>query len=141
VDAYEPGHEFPVVERQISADDVRKYAQASGDFNPLHLDEDFAASTQFGRPIAHGMLALASISEVLASHFGGHWAAGGTIRARFKGPVYVGESISITVRINKVDENEGDRLVACAVSLRNSKGEDVLTATATVPVPSGEMSR
>ena len=52
-------------ERLVTDELVRAFAEVSGDFNPLHLDEEFAATTRFGRRIAHGMLSGAFISAVL----------------------------------------------------------------------------
>jgi 3-hydroxybutyryl-CoA dehydratase len=135
--AYTPGQELRVVNRQVNKEHVQAYAQASGDHNPLHLDEAFAATTQFGRPIAHGMLVLAMISEMLAQNFGQHWLDSGSLKARFKGPVYVGEGILISGLVSK-ESLEGDRrLLTCNVVLKNSKGEEAVTATAMVALPEG----
>lgn len=132
---YTPGQALPTLDRQVNKEHVRAYAEASGDHNPLHLDESFAATTQFGKPIAHGMLALAIVSEMLAQSFGQHWLTAGSLKARFKGPVYVGEGISISALVSK-ESLEGDsRLLTCNVTLKNSRGEEAVTATATVAVP------
>jgi acyl dehydratase len=100
------------------------------------LDAEFAATTEFKRPVAHGMLALALIGETLAQVFGGSWLRGGTLRARFKGPVYAGEEVTVHGQVTKeVPDAERSR-VECSMAVRNSQGEDVVTATATVPLPS-----
>ena len=54
------------VEHRVTQEQLARYAEASGDYNPLHLDPAFAAGTPYGRPIAHGMLVLAFVSELLA---------------------------------------------------------------------------
>ena len=69
--------DLPEVSRIITQDCLTAYAAASGDDNPLHLDRDFAAGTRFGGIIAHGMLTLAFISEMMAAHLGEPWAHGG----------------------------------------------------------------
>ena len=51
--------DLPALRKTISLEQIRRYSQASGDFNPVHLDEDFAASSSFGRIVAHGMMTLA----------------------------------------------------------------------------------
>ncbi|HMS10897.1 MAG TPA: MaoC family dehydratase, partial [Pyrinomonadaceae bacterium] len=55
--------------REVTDALVRAFAELSGDFNPIHLDEEFAARTRFGRRIAHGMLTGAFISAVLGQEF------------------------------------------------------------------------
>ena len=61
------------VERTITQERLVAYSQASGDYNPLHLDPEFAATTQFGGIIAHGMLTLAMVSEAMAKNYGKSW--------------------------------------------------------------------
>ena len=53
------------VTHHVTESQIARYADAAGDHNPLHLDAEFAASTPYGRPIAHGMLVLAFVSEML----------------------------------------------------------------------------
>ena len=75
--------EAPVIEsvsRQIDQARVDAYADAAHDRNPLHLESPEAAASQFGKPIAHGMLVLALVSEVMASGFGERWAARSVLR-------------------------------------------------------------
>ena len=60
---------LPAIEKTISHAQIRRYANASGDFNPVHLDEQFAANSSFGRIVAHGMMTLAFISEMMTAHF------------------------------------------------------------------------
>lgn len=136
--SYTIGQELPVMTQRVTQEHVRQYAHASGDHNPLHLDEEFAATTQFGKPIAHGMLALALISEMMARTFGQHWLHGGGIRARFKGPVYIGEEVSIHGKVTKETEEEGRRHLSCNITLQSSEGEAVVTAVATVLLPTEE---
>lgn len=57
--------------KTISSEDVRAFAALSGDTNPVHLDEAYAASTPFGKPIAHGMLSVSVISAILGNDLPG----------------------------------------------------------------------
>ena len=59
------GDAIPTVERLITQDGIERYAEASGDFNPIHVDPDFAAKSQFGRTIAHGMMVAATLNRTL----------------------------------------------------------------------------
>ena len=68
---------------------INQYAEASGDDNPIHLDSEFAQNSNFGGIVAHGMLVLAQISELLTSIFGTNWINNGHLDIRFRRPVYV----------------------------------------------------
>lgn len=83
-----------LVEAQLRAspEAIRLYAEITRDFNPLHLDADFAAKTPFGRPIAHGTLSLAVLWEAIAATFGAA-ARPGTAQIRFTAPIVEGALI------------------------------------------------
>src|SRR6476659_7041711 len=63
---------------------IDAYARASGDFNPIHIDPDFARTTPYEGTIAHGMLVLATISEMMTGAFGDRWLAGGKLGVPFR---------------------------------------------------------
>ena len=81
--------------RRISAADIDSYAALTGDYNPLHLDEEFAAQTRFGHPIVYGTLLLAPIWEALAREFGGMALEGARAAVEFKRPIKVGSLLHI----------------------------------------------
>ena len=121
--------DLPQVSRRITQGQLEAYSEASGDHNPLHLDPEFAAGTQFGSIIAHGMLTLAFVSEMLASSFRDRWLSSGTLRARFKGAAYPGDLVETW----GLESGKDGELTGYAVGLRNSAtGEDLITGTATV---------
>ncbi len=129
-----PGDSLPTVTKHVTRAQVEAYADASGDHNPLHLDLIFAARTAFGRPIAHGMLTLAFVMEMMTQAFGQRWLEGGRLRVRFKGPVYHGETVSAEGKVLRETEEEGRRFLECAIALKNPKGEDVVIGTALAPL-------
>ena len=84
------GDELPTIRKTITQAQVELYAQAAGDFNPIHMDAEFARGARFGGgrldgTIAHGMMILAAVSEMLTYAFGERWLAGGRLKARFRG--------------------------------------------------------
>jgi acyl dehydratase len=85
--------------RLISEADVRAFAEVSGDDNPLHLDPEYAATTQFGRPIVHGVLVLGLASKVLGRDFPGHGSVAVALSAKFLRPVPVGEEVTVEVKV------------------------------------------
>lgn len=85
----------------ISAEDVKTFAQVTGDDNPIHVDPEYAATTRFGKPIVHGVMLMGYISKVLGRDFPGHGSVAVGISARFLRPVPVGSEITIEVKISE----------------------------------------
>ena len=98
------GDKLSGFKREITQDRVNSYAEASGDHNPIHLNEAYAASTQFGTRIAHGMLSLALVTEMLVIDFPKTWHSGGNIKVRFSAPVMPGEIVKIYGKITDISE-------------------------------------
>jgi 3-hydroxybutyryl-CoA dehydratase len=124
---------LPKLVRTISQAQLNAYAQASGDYNPLHLDPGFAAKTQFGGVIAHGMLTLAFISEMMANGFGRPWLETGTLNVRFKGAAYLGDQVTTWGRMTKEEQLPQARRIGCAVGVRDlATGRDLIAGTSKV---------
>jgi acyl dehydratase/predicted transcriptional regulator len=115
--------------KTVSDDDVRAFADATGDTNRLHLDDEFAADTRFGRRIAHGTLTTGVISAALAR------LPGLTIYLskdlHFLGPVDVGERVTATCQVS---ENLGHDKFQLSTTVRREDGEAVVSGSATVLV-------
>ena len=92
-DTESPKSGLPVILKEIGQERLNAYAKISGDDNPLHLDPEFAATTQFGGIIAHGMLTLAFVSEMMAAAHGRDWLQTGYLKVRFKGAAYLGDQV------------------------------------------------
>ena len=125
--------DLPTVFRTINQDQLNAYAEASGDHNPIHLDPAFAASTQFGGIIAHGMLTLAFVSEMMTAAFGRDWLASGSLKVRFKGAAYLGEELETWGTVIKREPTGSHVLVTCSVGLKKHKdGQELISGIATV---------
>ncbi len=123
------GEPLPEVVRPLTQETIRRYAAASGDHNPLHVDPAFAAGTRFGGTIAHGMLLLAYVSEMLTAGCGEAWLSGGRLKARFRAPARPGDTvIAKGARV----QSSGGRAVY-DVECRNQAGELLVTGEAEVP--------
>ena len=121
-------------ERLVTQDRVNEYAEASGDHNPIHLDEAYAASTQFGTRIAHGMLSLALVTEMLAAEFPDTWHSGGKIKVRFSAPVIPGEIVTTYGEITSISETDEGRTATCSIGCKKPDGTDALSGHATIPL-------
>jgi 3-hydroxybutyryl-CoA dehydratase len=113
------GAELPSLAKTLSQEKIDRYARASGDFNPIHVDPAFAAQTPFGGTIAHGMLLLAYLSEMLTAAFGRAWLAGGRLKIRFKGAARPGDVVTARGRVQRV---KGERGI-CSVECVNQQGQ------------------
>ena len=131
------GDPLPTIEKVVTQDQIEKYARASGDFNPIHIDHEFAASTQFGGTIAHGMMVAATISEMMAAAFGRNWPESGSMKIRFRSPVKPGHRITTQGSVRRVDAAEGINRISCTVSVVKDDGETAIAGQAEVRLSAG----
>lgn len=117
----------------ITDEMIQKFAEATGDFNPIHLDEDFASATPFKKRIAHGVLSAGIISGVLGMQFPGVGTIYMSQTLKFMRPVFIGDEI--TVRLTVLEKNvEKNRLLLETVC-ENQNGDAVLKGEALVMPP------
>jgi len=126
--ALEVGSELPTLVKEVTQEKVNRYADASGDHNPLHVDPEFAATTQFKGTIAHGMLVLAYLSEMLTAAFGQRWLDSGRLKIRFRAPARPGDTITSTGTVTRVDGEN----VSCTIECKNQTGEVLISGQAEV---------
>ncbi len=120
------------VTRKITDDVVREFALLSGDTQPLHLDDGYAAQTRFGKRIAHGALLVGMISSVLGVEMADETA---TIiflgmEASFTNPVYIGDEVSAVCEVTDVRDDKP--IVTLSVVCLNGSGDEVMTGKAVV---------
>jgi acyl dehydratase len=92
--------------RTIAESDIVGFAGLSGDFNPMHTDETYAQSTQFGKRVAHGLLGL-SIASGLAYQMGfldGTVIAFTSLEWKFRAPVFIGDTLRVQVKVTNLRE-------------------------------------
>ena len=94
------------ISREISDEDIREFAKLSGDFNPLHLDDEFARTTRFGRRIAHGMLGASLISTALGTKLLGEGAIYLSQTLQFLAPIFPGDTVTAKVTVTKIKEGK-----------------------------------
>jgi len=126
------GKTLPQVVKSITQKKINLYAEASGDFNPIHIDESFAAQTPLGGTIAHGMLILAYVSEMMMRAFGQDWAAGGELSVRFKMPARPGDTVTVSGQIDSTEHRDDVLYVNCSVGCCNQKDEAIVSGGAVV---------
>ena len=90
-------------EKTVTIEDIKRFAEVSGDFNPVHLDEEFAKKTIFKGRIAHGFLTASFISTVIATELPGPGSIYLKQSLKFLAPVYIDEKILVKVRIIEIN--------------------------------------
>jgi 3-hydroxybutyryl-CoA dehydratase len=112
---------------------IRDFAELSGDKNPVHLDDEFAKTTRFGRRIAHGMITGALISRALATELPGPGAVYLSQSLKFTSPVFVDEEITIELTVLNVREEKGFLTIETK-AVKTADGKPVATGEALVMV-------
>ena len=120
------------ITRTIAESDIEAFAGVTGDRNPVHLDDEFAKKTRFGRRIAHGMLTASLISSVLANHLPGEGSVYLGQTLQFVAPVFPGDEVTARVTVTEVRENRP--IVKLETVCVNQRGETVIRGEATVLV-------
>jgi acyl dehydratase len=133
-EALAPGFVLGPITRTVTQDRIDRYAVASGDYNPIHLDHIFAARSAFGSTIAHGMLLLSYLSILLAREFGSAWLDTGALKVKFRNPAHAGATVTASGRVERLDEDHGVQYAVCALRLDDSAGDTLITGDARVDV-------
>lgn len=116
------------VTRTIGEEDVRRFAEITGDEHPAHLDDDYARTTRFGRRVAHGMLTASLISAANARLLGRPGAISVEQTLRFVRPVFPGDTVTATSEV--VSLHPETRRLRCRTTCTNQRGELVITGDA-----------
>lgn len=131
------GDVFSLPAKQVTQDMINRYADAAEDHNPLHVNQEFAKTTRYGGTIAHGMLSVAFIQELMIRTFGKDWLESGSIEVSFMAPVRPGEAITTEAKVMKVTPVEGEEAKArirMQVLCLNGNQEKVIKGTTEVTV-------
>jgi 3-hydroxybutyryl-CoA dehydratase len=111
-------------DRLVTDELIRAFAEVSGDFNPIHLDEDFAKKTRFGQRIAHGMLSGAFISAVLGNEFKDTKIVYLSQTMKFTAPVFIGDTVTTTATVTNIREDKP--IITCETICANQNGEKLV---------------
>ena len=113
--------------------DVRTFAEISGDNNPLHIDDEYAARTRFGRRLVHGILTGGMISALLGMQLPGPGSVYIKQTLNFRAPVYIGDTITATVTVAKI--RAAKPIVTLNTVCKNQDGKVVIDGEAILLAP------
>lgn len=116
----------------VSGDKIDTFAELSGDFNPIHVDEEYAKTTMFGGRIAHGALSASLISAILGNDLPGPGAIFVELNMRFRRPAMMGDEVTARAEVVETNERTGrvKMKVSCSVN-----GKQIIRGDAGVIVP------
>src|SRR6195256_6752065 len=115
-----PGQTLPSLTKQVTVEQIRRYAEASGDRNPIHLDESFARSAGLPGVIAHGMLTMAFANQMVTDWLGDRSLLK-SLHGRFAGMVQPGDDVTVSGTVASKDA--ATRRVAVNLVVTNQRGE------------------
>ena len=118
------------ITKTIEQEDIDAFARVTGDHNPVHVDEEFAKTTRFGKRIAHGMLTASLISAVLANELPGEGSVYLGQTLQFVAPVFPGDEITARVTVKEMREDKP--IVKLETVCVNQRDEVVIRGEATV---------
>jgi acyl dehydratase len=122
--AVKVGDQMSTLSRTVTQEQINAYADASGDVNPIHVNEEFARMVGLPGTIAHGMLNMGILTEAVARWAGGYDRVA-SISCRFSKPLLPGDTITCTGKVVEVDEAAG--MATLEVGATSDRGENVLT--------------
>jgi len=124
------------ISKTISEGDIELYARATGDFNPIHLDQAYAEKTMFKGRIAHGILSLGLLTNVLGNILPGHGTIYLSQEIRFLAPVRIGDTLTARVEVIELipEKNRAKFRTTCT----NQEGKEVADGIAWAMPPKKE---
>ena len=114
--------------REVTDELIRQFAEVSGDYNPIHLDEEFAKTTRFGKRIAHGMLGGAFISAVLGYEISVRKIIYLSQTLKFVAPVFIGDTVTAKATIKSIRQDKP--IITVETICENQSGETLIKGEA-----------
>jgi 3-hydroxybutyryl-CoA dehydratase len=102
IDEIEVGMSASLI-RTITYEDVRKFAELSGDSNPVHIDEEYAKQSRYKKPIAHGLLSASFFSALFGTKLPGKGCVYISQNLKFRRPVYIGDTVVAKITVKNID--------------------------------------
>lgn len=125
------GDAIPFLEKSITQEMINRWAEVSTDYNPLHVDPDFARKTKFGGTIAHGHIALSFLCEMMHRWLGPGWISGGKLMGiKFVAPIRPGYKVSVKGTVVEKRNEGGNSIVKSEIYIENHEGEKCVVGMA-----------
>jgi acyl dehydratase len=119
------GTELFGVVKHLSQEKINRFASVSGGTGMIHVDPEFGKKTRFQSTVAHGILLLAYVSEMMKNNFGKPWFTSGDMDIRFVGPAKPGDTLVARGKVQKMNAIQDKTQVSCLVWIENQRKEKV----------------
>jgi 3-hydroxybutyryl-CoA dehydratase len=116
----------------ISKQLVESFALLTGDYNPIHLDSEYASNSRFGKPIAHGMLLSSFFSKIIASNYPGVGSIYLSQDIKFIKPCYVGDTIKVVIKLLNKTQKSKAYIYTLLTQIYDSNDQLLIDGTAEV---------
>ena len=117
---------------QINESTINEFARISGDHNPLHIDEQYAAKTQFGKRVCHGMLLASFFSRLVGMYMPGKNALYFSQTLNFQTPCFIGDKVTIEGEV--IDKSQSTRIITIKTTAHNQVDKCLVDGIAKVIV-------
>ena len=132
-DSVKEGMEIPALEKGMSQEIINSFAEFSGDFNPIHINEEFARNVGLGGTIAHGSISLGYFCQMLVSFFGEDWLEHGGFSVSFIAPVRPGYGLTYHGLVKEIKDDEKGRRIELEIWCENQDGAKLIVGKAHGP--------
>ena len=126
------GLELAPIQRFMTQEKINMYISAAEDYNPIHVDPEFARKTPFKSTIAPGYQFIAYISAVMTRDFGEKWITGGVMDVRLLKAVLPGDTLTVGGTVVEKRPDEKGNYIQCEVWIKNQKNEEVIVGHASI---------
>ncbi|MGI5875526.1 MAG: MaoC family dehydratase [Dethiobacteria bacterium] len=126
------GDIIPPIRKKVNQKIIDAYAEASGDYNPIHVDPEFAKDTIFKGTIAHGLLTLSYISQMMVKWAGKYYLENSSLETTFLSPVRPGDEVIIKGEVSEILEKDGKKEIICQVYCDGENGQRYISGKATI---------
>lgn len=123
------GEELPTISRVITQEKINAYAVVSGDFNPLHVNPAFAEKTIFKSTIAHGMMVMTYVAQMMQKWCNKMWLKNSSLDVKFLGPAKVGDALTVK---GIVKGKNDDGTVYCEIFVENQEGKRIILGESSI---------
>ncbi len=126
------GQELAPIEKHITQEKINAYIDAAEDYNPIHVDPEYAKNTVFKSTIAPGCQFMAYLSELMARDFGEKWITGGGMDLRLINPVFPKDTLTVGAKVVEKKSDENGSFIKCDVWIKNQDNKNVVVGYTTV---------
>ena len=126
------GQELAPIEKYMTQEKINIYIDAVEDYNPIHVDPEYAKNTVFKSTIAPGYQFIAYLSELMARDFGEKWITDGSMELRLLRPVFPKDTLTVGAKIVEKNEKDNGTSIKCDVWIRNQDNQDIIVGYTTI---------